>query len=94
MLKRFRSVHPIGKAFLCEGQRYVLIDVRQLVRKDGQPTVVLSWQSHCADCGKPFVTTSGLTISNVNRRCDVHKTPGKPVSGKYNPYYNRRKRHG
>ena len=93
-LIRFKATPLIGEAFMHQGQRYELIESQEHVRRDGSPTRIFTWQSHCPDCGKPFVIKSGMAIHHLNRRCDTHKKPGKPVSGKYNPYYHRRKRHG
>ena len=94
MLKRYRVTPPIGKVFVHDGQRYELIHSRSHQRQDGQSTTILTWQSQCADCGRPFVMTSGLSVTSIIRRCDLHKKPGKPTSGKFNPYYHRRNRRG
>ncbi len=91
---RFTQPPVPGHAFVYQGQRYVLIRSEPYVRKDGQHSRLLTWQSHFADCGQPFVQTTGMGIYHVNRRCDKHKSPGRLVAGgRYRPI-RRRKVHG
>lgn len=82
-----------GKVITFDGQRYVLMEHRLHYRKrDGEPTVILSWESQCADCGTTFSTTTPLTAQYITRRCKKHRKPGQPVA--YTKVSNNRSRKG
>ena len=73
----------IGALLMKEGQRYELVAVKGHIRKDGTPTILLTWRSHCADCGSAFETGTGLRAKgSVNRRCPLHTSPGRSVTAK------------
>lgn len=72
----------IGTVFLLEGQRYEVIDLLVHTRRDDAVTMLILWRGFCADCGTEFTFKTGLRAKSVNRRCDNHKRPGKPVSAK------------
>jgi len=76
---RFATTPKIGTVLLFEGQRYELIDQVPHIRVDGQPTTLLHWQSHCAECGTVFVTKTVLVCKHINRRCEAHHRKGPPV---------------
>jgi len=90
----FRVVPWVGKIIRYRNQHYELIGSEPYRRRDGELSVILTWQSQCPECGATFTTTSGLVTRYLTRRCPSHHKAGKPVSGKHNPYYARRKRHG
>jgi len=70
-----------GTVLMRDGQRYELIACKDHVRKDGQPTSLLVWHSHCAECGEPFEVVTGLVARGaINRRCATHHSPGRVVS--------------
>ena len=76
---RFHIPPVIGTALMLAGQRYELRAVEPHRRRDGARTVILTWGSHCAQCGAPFSVTTGLSVVNLNRRCARHHAPGKAV---------------
>ncbi len=78
---KFTSLPAIGTVLMIDGQRYTLTAHRPHRRQDGQMTMVLCWESHCPTCGAPFTFTSSLSIRHVNRRCEQHRAPRKPVRG-------------
>ena len=79
----FNKTTAIGALLMKEGQRYELVAVKGHIRKDGTPTILLSWQSHCADCGSAFKIVTGLRVKgSVNRRCPLHTSPGRSVTAK------------
>lgn len=47
-------------------QCWECIDTQKRIRRDGQSTIVFTWQSECSgeDCGKPFHCTTGLSSKN------------------------------
>jgi hypothetical protein len=78
----FRILPLPGTVLMHEGQRYVVIGSDLHRRKDGEVVPIICWQSHCADCGRPFECWSGLRSGTLNRRCQLHHAPGKAVAGK------------
>ena len=94
-LKHFKKQPKPGEIFMLEGQRYELLETVPYKRTDGTSTHLLVWQSHCADCGQPFETKTGMTIYGLNRRCEKHKSPGKRVVKKTKrqyPFWKKKKR--
>ena len=76
----FRQAPALGTVLMMDGQRYVVVATRPHRRKDGMPTMLVSWRSHCADCGQPFEVTTCLVAKAVNRRCPAHHAPGRAVT--------------
>lgn len=91
----FACPPEIGTVLLREGQRYELLEVRPHVRRDGKPTWLLVWQSHCAECDRAFEVITGLKapLGNINRRCPTHHSPGRAVSAAGAQRRNRFLRH-
>ena len=54
----FRQAPAVDTVLMRDGQRYVVIDIRPYRRKDGTPTTLIVWRSHCSDCGQPFELTT------------------------------------
>lgn len=77
---KFNVTPMTGKRITIKGQRYELIGSRPHQRQDGKLSVVLTWQSHCPDCEEVFITTSGLSVGYLNRRCPHHHNAGTPVT--------------
>ncbi len=69
-----------GTLYVRDGQHYEVLGVDPYWNKHGRSTYVITWGSRCAECGKPFQTTTGVRAKSINRRCDKHKARGKPVS--------------
>ena len=61
------------------GQHYRLIDAKPYTRKDGTPSTLLTWEAYCCECGAHFQAKSGLRHKALYRRCQCHRTAGKPV---------------
>lgn len=63
-------------------QPYTLVALEPHIRRDGWQTVLESWQSHCAQCGKcfEFKRPTRTVKFQPNRRCQLHKRPGVRVS--------------
>ena len=76
----FRQAPAVGTVLMCDGQRYVVVDTRLHRRKDGTPTTLIVWRSHCSDCGQPFELTTPLATKWPNRRCPMHRAPGRAVT--------------
>jgi hypothetical protein len=77
---QFLTAPRVGKVIKFDGQRYVLVEHRLHYRKrDGEPTVILNWESQCADCEATFATTTPLSTPYITRRCKKHRKPGRPV---------------
>ncbi len=83
---RFNTAPEPGLVVVHRGQQYELITSRPHRRRDGTPTVVLTWQSRCATCGEPFIVTTGLSLKDPNRRCPRHHRPGLPANSKRKAY--------
>ena len=79
----FNKTPAIGALLMKEGQRYELVAANGHIRKDGTPTILLTWRSHCADCGSAFEIVTGLRAKgSINRRCPLHTSPGRSVTAK------------
>ena len=76
----FRQTPAVDTVLMRDGQRYVVIDIRPYRRKDGTPTTLIVWRSHCSDCGQPFELTTPLATKGPNRRCPAHHAPGQAVA--------------
>ena len=76
----FARCPEIGTVLMLEGQRYVLVDCTPHTKANGQPTILLHWESHCPDCGATFLVKTGLKASAINRRCEQHHRMGVPVA--------------
>ena len=77
----FRVLPLPGTVLMHEGQRYVAVGSDLHKRRDGQIVPIILWESHCAQCGRPFQCWSGLRSGTLNRRCLDHRAPGKAVAG-------------
>lgn len=78
---RFVDEPAVGTMLMADGQRFDLVRVEPYERKtDGMPSRLLTWAGRCADCGEPIEVQSGLIVSGLRRRCDLHKAPLRPVA--------------
>ena len=73
-----RSAHCVGETVfqMANGvsHAYRLEAVRDAVRRDGEPTLVLTWTGRCAACGAEFPATSGPAIRPyMIRGCPAHR---------------------
>ena len=89
----FRILPLPGTVLMHEGQRYVVAGSELHTRRDGQIVPIICWESHCADCGRPFECWSGLRSGTLNRRCPEHHAPGKAVTGSSRKRVARHSRH-
>ena len=91
----FRVLPLPDTVLMHEGQRYVAVGSDLHARRDGQVVPIICWESHCADCGRPFRCWSGLRSGTLNRRCPKHHAPGKAVAASGRKRFARRiSRHG
>lgn len=72
----------LGTIVMLDDQAYELVAAEDHRRKDGSPTTLLRWSTHCPVCGDHFEVMSGLSCKTFNRRCEAHRTAGKPIRGK------------
>ena len=77
----FQQPPDVGFVLMREGQRYELVAHEPHIRRDGLPTTLLIWRSHCCDCGVAFEVVTGLVANGYfNRRCPDHHRPGRAVT--------------
>jgi len=77
----FEQPPDVGFILIREGQRYELMAHKPYIRRDGFPTTLLVWRSHCCDCGEAFEVVTGLVANGYfNRRCPAHHRPGRAVT--------------
>ena len=76
----FQRTPRLGTVVMLQGQRYELVNTELYWRRDGQPTVLLHWQSHCPECAAAFLVKTGLQQRYLNRRCPKHHRSGVPVA--------------
>ena len=71
----------IGTLKIYQDQRYLAVAVRPYLRKDGTTSAIVTWQSHCAQCGQAFTFDLGASVTKFypNRRCQKHKRPSQRV---------------
>jgi hypothetical protein len=56
------------------GQPFEVLARRPYRRKDGRPTLILIWATHCLACGTPFETTTPQrAFKYPTRRCPAHR---------------------
>lgn len=71
------AMSRLGEAQDYKGQGYVCVAVSPHTRRDGSPTVLLGWESECAECGETFsFKTPNTGKFEPNRRCQAHRKPG------------------
>lgn len=68
---------PVGTCIDINGQRFSVTAHQPYVRKDGQDSVVVVWQSRCLDCGEPIEERIWWGKWPDTRRCAAHKAPGR-----------------
>jgi len=73
----FSTPPGLGTRFTLEDQSYVLIKIQPHTRRDGRPSMILTWRSQCLTCRANFEVTTGLSLQYVNRRCPAHHAPGR-----------------
>ena len=78
----FRTVPMAGKKIQFKDQRYMLIGSEPYRKRNGELSVILTWQSQCPECGEFFTTTSALVARYLIRRCKKHRKAGRPVTKK------------
>lgn len=63
-----------------DGQSFRPIGVKPYSRADGEESVIVIWESQCAECGVAFQFNEGRKLNiGRKRRCDGCKAPGKGV---------------
>jgi hypothetical protein len=61
------------------GQRYEMLSVKEHACRDGHLTLLALWRSNCAECDCAFTFQAPSHVQPANRRCELHKAPGKRV---------------
>ena len=78
----FGGVPEAGTVIDLGAQIYKLAGARKHIKASGRETTLLEWETVCASCAAPMVTSTPLRISWVSRRCGDCKQPGKPVAAR------------
>ena len=76
----FRILPMTDTVLMLDGQRYVVVGSDRHVRTDGETVPIILWRSRCAECGEPFECRTGLKAQALNRRCEMHRRPGKAAT--------------
>jgi hypothetical protein len=76
----FRILPLPDTVLMLDGQRYVAIGSRLHRKPGGTDVPLITWRSHCAECGVPFECHTTLKGSHPNRRCPEHHSPGTAVT--------------
>lgn len=73
--------HEAGDMLVYKGQRYCCVDSREYERRDGKMTILVTFHSWCAECGKgfEFERSKYYTKFQPNRRCSKHVAPLRKV---------------
>lgn len=67
----------VGEVKKYKNQTYQCVEVEPYTRRDGTESVVLVWETACADCGRTFsFTTPNRRWFSPSRRCQSHRRPG------------------
>jgi hypothetical protein len=74
-----QPAYPLGARANWRGQSYELTAIKPYRRRrDGRETLLLVWCTLCLECGAWFeVTTPNRKLTYPNRRCALHKSPGR-----------------
>jgi len=70
-----------GQSFAWRGQVYFVLGKRPYQRQDARWTNLMGFGSWCATCGEwfEFSVSARARTAWLNRRCAVHKSPGRKV---------------
>ncbi|HEX4173961.1 MAG TPA: hypothetical protein VHY82_15945 [Acetobacteraceae bacterium] len=73
------SDFPDGFVWQFCGQRYRPLGTIPHVKRDGDLTRMIEWETECATCGRTFKLRTALTIREPTRRCEACRKPGYSV---------------
>ena len=94
----FRIIPPLNTVLMYEGQRYIAVGSMLHTKTDGSQVPLIRWRSHCPTCAEAFECMTTLKAKYPNRRCELHRQVGVPVStqgGKrHQDYLARNRRRG
>ncbi len=76
---RFADIPPVGIAIAIRGQRYDAVKVEPHTRRDGGEAHLVTWASHCAQCGCAIAVRCTSKSLPETRRCAEHRQPGKRI---------------
>lgn len=76
---RFDQPPAIGREFSFDGQSFTVTHVEPYVRKDGQASFIITWNSRCPECGGLVENKTGLVARFHRRRCPAHVRPMERV---------------
>lgn len=68
--------------FMLKGQPYWRAGKMPHTTRDGREITLDVWRTFCADCGEPIHVTSKEDADPGNRRCALHKSPGRQVGAR------------
>lgn len=75
----FDAPPDVGTKIQRNDNTYTCTGHRPHVGRNG-PTIILLWESNCAECGGGFIVSSGMTgIKGFNVRCPEHHKAGDPA---------------
>ena len=68
----------VGAERTRRGQKYLCVEIKPYVCRDGRTVPIAYLRSQCADCSAPFMFSIPAWVGGVdlNRRCDEHKAQG------------------
>ena len=76
----FEDAPERESTILRDGRRFTLLGYEAYVRKDGQSSTLLLWESECANCGERFETKTGMRSKTITKRCEAHRKMGDPAT--------------
>lgn len=82
---KFRIIPPLDTGLRVGDQLFRLVGSTAEQSRDGALIPLLIWRSNCAECGRPYETTTGLVSQTIDLRCSKHQAPAKsvPRTGRY-----------
>lgn len=77
MKLEFQTPPAVGSVMMDGTQAFEVVQVEPYTRKDGAASRLIVWRTTCLNCAEPFEVTTGMKTSGMNRRCPMHRNPGR-----------------
>lgn len=70
---RFETLPSKGTVYRQGDREFRLVDSENYTRQDGTPSHIVTWESDCQTCGRPYRGKSGLSAKWLAVNCEYHR---------------------